>query len=64
MNLKKKRFLVTGACGTIGSEILKRLLKSGATVCAFDSHENGLFELEREFNSIYKKKFKNIFRRY
>ena len=55
MNLKKKRFLVTGACGTIGSEIVKRLLKSGATVRAFDSYENGLFELERELNPIYEK---------
>ena len=45
MNLKKKRFLVTGACGTIGSEIVKRLLKSGATVRSFDTYENGLFEL-------------------
>jgi len=55
MNFKKKRFLVTGACGTIGSEIVKKLLKFGAIVCAFDSYENGLFELERELNSIYKK---------
>lgn len=55
MNFKKKRFLVTGACGTIGSEIVKKLLKFGAIVCAFDSYENGLFELEKELNSTYKK---------
>jgi FlaA1/EpsC-like NDP-sugar epimerase len=55
MNLKKKRFLVTGACGTVGSEIVKKLLKSGAIVCAFDSYENGLFELEKELDAIYKK---------
>jgi FlaA1/EpsC-like NDP-sugar epimerase len=52
MNYRKKRFLVTGACGTIGSEIVKRLLKSGAIVCAFDSYENGLFELQKKLASI------------
>ena len=30
MNFKKKRILVTGACGTIGSEITKKLLDLGA----------------------------------
>jgi nucleoside-diphosphate-sugar epimerase len=55
MNIKRKRFLVTGACGTIGSEIVKRLLKYEAIVCAFDSYENGLFELERELSLTYKK---------
>ena len=58
MNYKKKRFLVTGACGTIGSEIVKKLLKLGATVCAFDSYENGLFELQRSFASINKNNLK------
>jgi FlaA1/EpsC-like NDP-sugar epimerase len=55
MNYRKKRFLITGACGTIGSELVKKLLKSGAIVCAFDSYENGLFELQRSLGPIYKK---------
>ena len=41
MNFKGKRILITGACGTIGSEITKRLLNLGAIVCAFDNYENG-----------------------
>ena len=47
MILKGKRILVTGACGTIGSEITKKLLGLGAVVCAFDNHENGLFNLQK-----------------
>tara|TARA_E500000178_G_C16973673_1_gene732237 strand:- start:517 stop:1518 length:1002 start_codon:yes stop_codon:yes gene_type:complete len=47
MNLKRKRILVTGACGTIGSEITKKLLDLGVVVCAFDNHENGLFNLQK-----------------
>lgn len=58
MKYKKKRVLVTGACGTIGSEIVKRLLKSGAIVCAFDSYENGLFELQKTLASISEKNLK------
>jgi FlaA1/EpsC-like NDP-sugar epimerase len=54
MDFKKKRFLVTGACGTIGTEILNKLLKLGATVCAFDISENGLFYLQKKFQSEYK----------
>jgi len=58
MNFKKKRFLVTGACGTIGFEILNSLLKLGATVCAFDISENGLFHLQKKFQSEYKDNLK------
>jgi UDP-N-acetylglucosamine 4,6-dehydratase/5-epimerase len=55
MNFKKKRILVTGACGTIGSEITKKLLDLGAVVCAFDNHENGLFNLQKTHQSKNKK---------
>lgn len=58
MNYKKKRFLVTGACGTIGSLIVKRLLKFGAIVCAFDTYENGLFELQKSLAAINVKNLK------
>ncbi len=41
-----KRIVVTGAAGTIGSELVRRLLQtSAAEVRGIDSHENGLFAL-------------------
>ena len=55
MNFKKKRVLVTGACGTIGSEITKKFLDLGAIVCAFDNYENGLFNLQKNYKSKNKK---------
>jgi UDP-N-acetylglucosamine 4,6-dehydratase/5-epimerase len=58
MNFKKKRVLVTGACGTIGSEITEKLLKLGAIVCAFDISENGLFNLQKKYKIKYKKNLK------
>jgi len=42
------RILVTGACGSVGSVLVKRLLGDGYTVCAFDQSENGLFKIEQE----------------
>jgi len=55
MNLKQKRVLITGACGTIGSEITKKFLDLGAIVCAFDNYENGLFNLQKNYKSKNKK---------
>jgi len=60
MNFKGKRILITGACGTIGSEITKRLLNLGAVVCAFDNYENGLFNLQKT-NKLNNKKNLRIF---
>lgn len=41
-----KRIIVTGAAGTVGSELVRRLLATGAAeVRGIDSHENGLFFL-------------------
>jgi FlaA1/EpsC-like NDP-sugar epimerase len=60
MNFKGKRILITGACGTIGSEITKRLLNLGAIVCAFDNYENGLFNLQKN-NQLNNKKNLRIF---
>jgi FlaA1/EpsC-like NDP-sugar epimerase len=42
------RVLVTGACGSVGSALVRRLLDEGHTVCAFDQSEDGLFRLEQE----------------
>jgi UDP-N-acetylglucosamine 4,6-dehydratase/5-epimerase len=47
------RILVTGACGSIGSKIVERLLIDGHTVCAFDQSEDGLFKLDQKFNSKF-----------
>ena len=42
------RILVTGACGSVGSALVRRLLAHGHTVCAFDQSEDGLFRLDQE----------------
>ncbi len=42
------RVLVTGACGSVGSALVRRLLDDGHTVCAFDQSEDGLFKLDQE----------------
>ena len=39
------RYLVTGAAGTIGSALVKKILNDGHIVCAFDNREEGLFSL-------------------
>ena len=41
------RALVTGACGSVGSALVRRLLNQGHTVCAFDQSEDGLFGLDQ-----------------
>lgn len=45
------RVLVTGACGSVGSALVRRLLGDGHTVCAFDQSEDGLFRLDQELTS-------------
>jgi UDP-N-acetylglucosamine 4,6-dehydratase/5-epimerase len=44
---KKSRIAITGACGSIGKSLTKRLLHEGHTVCAFDNNEDGLFKLDQ-----------------
>jgi UDP-N-acetylglucosamine 4,6-dehydratase len=43
------RILVTGASGSVGSALVRRLLDEGHTVCAFDQSEDGLFRIDQEF---------------
>jgi FlaA1/EpsC-like NDP-sugar epimerase len=50
--LTHKRVLVTGACGTIGRELVHQLLAGGrvAELVALDNNESELFALEQCFN--------------
>lgn len=49
---KNKVILVTGGVGSIGSEIVKSLLKYGPkSVRVFDNNETGLFDLEQKLQS-------------
>ena len=52
----KKRILITGGSGTIGTALTKRLLLDGNIVCVFDNDENGLFNLENKIDKRFKDK--------
>lgn len=47
----RERVLVTGASGSVGSALVRRLLRDGHTVCAFDQNEDGLFRLSQELRA-------------
>jgi FlaA1/EpsC-like NDP-sugar epimerase len=50
--LKGKRILVTGACGTVGSQIIDLLLNNGyepEEVVGLDNNESSLFFLEQQY---------------
>ncbi|MFO0360160.1 MAG: SDR family NAD(P)-dependent oxidoreductase, partial [Flavobacteriales bacterium] len=52
-NIKGKRILVTGAAGSIGSELVRQLLKfEPAKIYMLDQAETPLFELEQEINAL------------
>jgi len=47
-----KRVLVTGAAGSIGSELCRQIVENGAAYLAcLDKDENGLFRIEQELKS-------------
>lgn len=52
MDLKAQRILVTGACGTIGRELIRQLLEKFEVreLVALDNNESALFFLEEEFS--------------
>tara|TARA_Y100000817_G_C16862198_1_gene546287 strand:+ start:3572 stop:4597 length:1026 start_codon:yes stop_codon:yes gene_type:complete len=58
MSKDKSRILVTGACGSIGSSIVERLLSKGHTVCAFDQNEDGLFKLDQKYGDKFNSNLK------
>jgi len=52
--IEGKRVLITGAAGSIGSELCRQIAKlNPERVIAFDRSENGLFYLERELIEKY-----------
>lgn len=53
-NLKNKTVLVTGAAGSIGSEIVRKLSEHGvATIICVDFSESALYDLEQELLPKY-----------
>ena len=52
--LKNKRVLVTGACGTVGSELTRQLIEKYEVefLLALDNNESELFFLEQKFSKI------------
>jgi len=47
--MKRKRYLITGAGGTIGNALLENLIKKNNLVCAFDSEEERLFNISQKY---------------
>ncbi|MEI6157360.1 MAG: nucleoside-diphosphate sugar epimerase/dehydratase, partial [Atribacterota bacterium] len=45
---RNKKVLVTGACGSIGSEICRQLALSGSHLILLDNNETGIFDLSNE----------------
>ncbi|MDZ4195788.1 MAG: nucleoside-diphosphate sugar epimerase/dehydratase [Candidatus Izemoplasmatales bacterium] len=49
-----KRVLVTGAGGSIGSELVRQIMKyNPGTVLLLDIYENGIYDLQMELNRMY-----------
>jgi FlaA1/EpsC-like NDP-sugar epimerase/lipopolysaccharide/colanic/teichoic acid biosynthesis glycosyltransferase len=52
--VKDRTVLVTGACGSIGSELCRQIAgHSPARLVAFDSNESGLYDLEIELHAAF-----------
>lgn len=52
-SLKGRRILVTGAAGSIGSELCRQLLRyEPALLIALDTNETGLFDLMEDLNTL------------
>jgi FlaA1/EpsC-like NDP-sugar epimerase len=53
--IKGKRILVTGGCGSIGSEIVRQLVKfKASSIIVYDNAESPLFYLEQEILKLNK----------
>ncbi len=54
--ISDKKVLVTGAGGSIGSELVRQIIKyNPAKVILFDIYENGVYDLQTELNHMYAK---------
>ena len=51
-NFSGKRILITGACGSIGSEISRQLAISGVELILLDNNETGIFDLNNELSNL------------
>ena len=57
-SIRGKNILVTGACGTIGSNLVCEILtRAPRTVRAFDNDEEGLFKLQQELGDDSRTRF-------
>lgn len=54
MDFRKKSVLVTGCCGTVGSELVKRLLQeySVGSLIGLDNNESELFFMEQHYHKF------------
>jgi FlaA1/EpsC-like NDP-sugar epimerase len=49
---KDKKVLITGACGTVGSELLKQLVAEGAKeIIGIDNNESELFFIDQKYRA-------------
>ena len=57
--LKNKRVLVTGACGTVGRELVRQLLQNyePEELIAIDNNESEIFFLEQAFQNKTQARF-------
>lgn len=54
-SFKGKSILITGGCGSIGTELANRLVKEAKVIRIFDNNENGLFNAQQRY-----KDYKNV----
>jgi FlaA1/EpsC-like NDP-sugar epimerase len=53
-----KTVLITGVCGTVGSQLLRRLLRANpAEVVGLDNHESGIFLLQQRYRDYRNLRF-------
>lgn len=52
VDLRDKQVLITGGCGSIGSQIVERVLEQEPrSIRIFDANEHGLFRLQRQYEA-------------